>query len=411
MVIAALDIGSSKITCFIAEAEGASELRIIGIGHERSRGIKAGIITDMANAAEAIRHAVQRAERMAEQEIREVYVGLAGGDPRSRMIDASVMLEGREVSDADIHRAFDERSARDGEDGWSVVHALPLRYEIDGAIGIRNPRGMAGRTLGVKLHLVSLNHGALRNLIACVRQCDLEVAAPAISGYAAGLACLVEDELDLGVTLLDLGAGTTSLSVFSGGTLVHAESFALGGNHVTSDLARGLSTPLNSAEQIKKLYASAIGGPKDATETIEVPVLGEDSANATNLIPRALIVGIVRPRLEEIFELARDRLESSGVGEAAGRRVVLTGGGSQLQGVRELATQILEKQIRLARPLPIAGLAHAAAGPEYAAVAGLLIHAQRSQAGPLTRKAKRSPRRAEPASAIGRFGHWLRENL
>ncbi|MGD9537220.1 MAG: cell division protein FtsA [Alphaproteobacteria bacterium] len=410
MVITGLDVGTTKVTCFIARREGVDDVRIIGIGHEAARGMKAGIVTDLAAAEQAIRRAVERAERMAETRAREVYVSLSGGSPESRYTESAVSLGGQEIDDDVIQRAFDGLTPEGRAGDRDTIHAIPIQYEIDGARGIRNPRGMTGRRLGVRLHLVSVTHGALRNLITCLRRLDLEVAAPVVAGYASGLACLVEDELDLGVAAIDMGGGTTSLAIFSGGALVHAESFPIGGWHVTNDIARGLSTPIQSAEQVKRLYASAIGGPRDARELIEVPQLGEDLPASSIQVPRTLLVGIVRPRLEEIFELLRDRLDSSGFADAAGRRVVITGGASQIEGIRDLAGQVLEKQIRLARPLPVPGLAHSTTGPEYAAATGLLIYAGRNQASLQPRRVRRELRR-RPENPLGRIGHWLKENF
>ena len=410
MVITAIDVGTTKVTCFIARREGQEDLRIIGIGHEVARGLKAGIVTDMTAAEESIRRAVQRAERMAEVRAREAYVSLSGGAPESRYTENAISLGGEEIDDSVIQRAFDELAPNMRTGDRDTIHAIPIQYELDGARGIRNPRGMTGRRLGVRLHVVSVAHGALRNLITCMRRCELDVAAPVISGYAAGLACLVEDELDLGVTVIDMGGGTTSLAVFSGGALVHAESFPIGGWHVTNDIARGLSTPITSAEQVKKFYASATSGPRDAQLTIEVPQLGEGTPATSMQVSRSLLVGIVRPRLEEIFELVRDRLDSSGFADAAGRRVVITGGASQIEGIRELAGQVLEKQIRLARPLPIPGLAQSTTGPEYAVGAGLLVYAGKNQANPQPRRVRRDQRR-RPETRLGRISHWLKENF
>ncbi len=410
MVITAIDVGTTKVTCFIARREANSDLRIIGIGHEVSRGLKAGIVTDMNAAEQAIRRAVERAERMAETRAQEVYVSISGGAPESRYTEIAISLGGQEIDDSVIQRAFDGIAPEIRTGDRDVIHAIPMQYEIDGTRGIRNPRGMIGRRLGMKLHLVSVSHGALRNLITCLRRLEIEVAGPVVAGYASGLACLVEDELDLGVTVIDMGGGTTSLAIFSGGALVHAESFPIGGWHVTNDIARGLSTPIASAEQVKRLFASATSGPRDSRELIEVPQLGEDMPATGMQVPRALLVGIVRPRLEEIFELVRDRLDSSGFADVAGRRVVITGGASQIEGIRELASQVLEKQIRLARPLPIPGLAHSTTGPEYATVAGLLLYAGRNQASLQPRRVRRTLKR-RPDGRLGRISHWLKENF
>lgn len=409
-MIAALDVGTTKVSCFIARQDNADGLRIVGIGQEVAHGIKAGVVTDMGAAEDAIRRAVERAETMAETRISKVYVSLSGGAPASSGATVSLEVSGRAIDESDIQRAFDEARAADPAGEREIVHAVPTAYELDGSVGIRDPKGMYGDDLHIRLHLITVARGALRNLLTCINRCDLDMAAPVISGYASGLACLVEDEMDLGVTLVDMGGGTTSLAAFFGGALVHAETIPLGGCHVTNDVARGLSTPVASAERMKRLFGSSIGGPADDREMIEVPQLGESDPSSAGQISRSLLVGIVRPRVEEIFELVRDRIDSSGVGEAGGRRVVLTGGGSQLQGVRELAGQILEKQIRLARPLPIPGLPRLADGPECATCAGLLLYAERKHNEPTVRRHRGAAYGPVPGP-IGRISQWLHDNF
>ena len=223
---------------------------------------------------------------------------------------------------------------------------------------------------------------------------------------------LVEDEKDLGVTVVDMGCGGTSLAAFAGGDMTWTATVPIGGAHVTNDIAHGLTTPVANAEHMKRLYASAIGGPADNREMIEVPQLGEPELISARQIPRSLLTGIVRPRLEETFELVRDYIDSSGAAGASSRRIVLTGGASQLQGVGELASEILEKQVRLARPLPIEGLAEAVAGPNCSTCAGLLIYATERHDDSQNRRPPRehaTPQQSE--GALGRLSNWLRENF
>ena len=411
-MIAALDVGTSKVTCFIAERDSQGDLAIVGIGQDTAEGLKAGTVTDMAAAVKSIGTAVHRAEVMADTRVRELFVSVSGGAPQSTYADISLDVSGRQIGNTDIQAAFDVARADGAIEGREIVHAVSTAYDLDGSRDIRNPKGMYGKQLRVQLHMVSVANGAFRNLLSCLSRCDLDLEAPVISAYASGLACLVEDEKDLGVTIIDMGCGGTGLASFSGGEFNWTATVPLGGAHVTNDIALGLTTPLANAEHMKRLYASAIGGPADNREMIEVPQLGEPELHSARQIPRSLLTGIVRPRLEETFELVRDFLDSSGTAGASARRIVLTGGASQLQGVGELASEMLEKQIRLARPLPVQGLAEAVAGPNCATCAGLLIYAAERHDDSQTRRQMREHTSPQPAgSALGRIGQWLRANF
>ncbi|HIM46704.1 MAG TPA: cell division protein FtsA [Alphaproteobacteria bacterium] len=412
MVIAALDVGTSKVTCFIAERDSQGELSIIGIGQDTADGLKAGTVTDMAAAVKSIGTAVNRAEIMADKRVHELFVSVSGGAPQSSYAKVLLDVSGRQIGNTDIQAAFDEARTDGAIEGREIVHAVSTAYDLDGSRGIRDPKGMFGDQLRVQLHMVSVAHGAFRNLLSCISRCDLDLEAPVISAYASGLACLVEDEKDLGVTIIDMGCGGTGLASFSGGEFTWTATVPLGGAHVTNDIAHGLTTPVANAEHMKRLYASAIGGPADSREMIEVPQLGEPELLSARQIPRSLLTGIVRPRLEETFELVRDYIDSSGVAGASSRRIVLTGGASQLQGVGDLASEILEKQVRLAQPLPIQGLAEAVAGPNCATCAGLLIYAAERHDDSQNRRQPREHATPQPAeSALGRIGQWLRANF
>ncbi|MEN6542276.1 cell division protein FtsA [Parvibaculum sp.] len=413
--IAALDVGSSKISCFIAKIEpgrmanGHAPIRVIGIGHQVSRGIRAGALVDMDAAEEAIRVAVDAAERMAGVTIRDVVVGVSGAEPKSQTVGVKAAVPGPEVTDGDLTRLIGYAHTNFQPEGRDVLHALPTNYSIDGARGVRDPRGMFGERLGVDVHMVSALRGPLRNLELCIERCHLSVAGIAVSPYASGLACLVEDEMDLGVAVIDMGGGTTSLSVFFEGAMVYCDSVSIGGNHITNDIARGLSTPLAHAERMKTLYGSALASPSDEREMIDVPQVGESDADSANHIPRSMLTGIIQPRLEETFELVRDRLEASGYGRLAGRRVVLTGGASQMNGARELASRMLDKQVRVGQPIRLTGLAEATGGPAFSTCAGLLTY---SQISPLETAGGEGEGEGAPGrGSLRKISRWLRENF
>ncbi len=409
-MIAALDVGTTKVACFVARHDAEGTLSIVGIGQEIAGGMRAGGVVEMEAAESAIRTAVHRAETMADQHIRSVFVGVSGGMPRSSFADVEVSVAGRAVDELDVQRAFDQVQTADKGRDRDIVHAVPTAYDLDGSPGIRDPRGMYGDSLRVRLHLVSVAHGSLRNLLTCVSRCDLEIAAPVITAYASGLACLVSDEIDLGVTYVDIGGGTTELAIFGEGNLAWTETLPMGGDHVTNDIAHALSTPIASAERIKRLHGSTVSHSTDEDEMIEVPEIGPRDSFSGRHVPRSFLAGIVRPRLEEILELARARIDSSGLDKWSGSRVVISGGASQIQGLGELAGRILDKQVRLARPLALPGLAQAVSGPEFATCAGLLLYATRKHAEPRTRRANVDTT-LSLANTVGRFGQWLRSNF
>jgi cell division protein FtsA len=408
---AALDIGTTKISCLIARVE-ADEPRVIGIGHQASHGLRSGTIVDLDAAGTALRTAAHAAEEMAGEEIKQVVANLSGGFSASRIVKAEIGIAGREVGDADLRRVLDQGYMLREPGDRQVVHSVPVGFSIDDSRGIRDPRGMFGERLGVDMHLVGASAGAVRNHTSAIGRAHLELEALVASPYAAGLGVLVEDEIALGVTVVDMGGGTTTIGVFFDGNLIFAGSVPVGGSHVTNDIARGLSTPLAYAERLKTLYGNAIASGADEHEILVIPQVGEDETHATQ-IPKSLLVGIIAPRLEETFELVRSRLEASGFEKLAGRRIVLTGGACQLQGVRELAALILDKQVRIGRPLPVAGLTEATAGsafstPAFSTSVGLLQFALSERAE--VAHARRAPA-ALPSGLLGRVGHWLRENF
>jgi cell division protein FtsA len=403
--IAVIDVGTTKVCCFIARRDGA-EPRIVGIGHQISRGVKNGVIIDIEAASHSIATAVNAAEQMACEQVGEAVVNISGAFGASRLVKAEIGLNGREISDHDMRRVLELGYRLKEPADRTVIHSVPVGFSIDGSRGIRDPRGMFGQKLAVNMNIVTAASSSLRNLTSCIGRCHLEIAALVMSPYAAGLAALVEDESELGVTVIDMGGGTTTIAVFFDGNLVFTDSVPVGGGHVTNDIARGLSTPIAHAERMKTLYGSAISSPVDEREMISVPQVGEEDDGQANHVPKALLVGIIAPRLEETFELVRDRLEASGFDKLVGRRIVLTGGACQLPGTRELAALILDKQIRIGRPLRIAGLAEATNGPAFATTAGL-VHFALSERAEIPRHGRALTE--EPNGLIGRVGHWIRE--
>jgi len=408
-LIAAVDIGSTKTVCFVARADDAGGLRVVGIGCQASRGIQAGTIVNMEAAEQSIAMAVNGAEEMAGDTLREVWINVSGGQTRSRSVAVDVTIAGHEVGDADLRRVMQQsRQAVDTVDR-TILHAMPVGYSIDGHRGIRDPRGMIGDRLGVNVHLVTTADGPLANVETCFSRCHLDVAGRASTPYASALASLVKDEMDLGVTVIDMGGGTTTAAVFFDGDCIHVDGVPVGGQHVTNDIARVLSTPAEKAERLKTLYGNAVGCSDDEREMVEVPMIGEGEGN-TSQVPRSMLTSIIRPRIEETLELIKAQLATAGLEDLGGRRLVLTGGASQLHGVRDLASQILGKQVRIGQPIWLKGLAQATSGPAFATCAGLLRYgAERHDCNELD-----FGDWTYSGGFLGRFGRlgqWLRENL
>jgi cell division protein FtsA len=406
-LIAGLDIGTTKVCCFIARVE-EDRPRVLGIGHQISRGLRNGTIVDLEAASISILNAVHAAEEMAGETIERVVASLSGGFSASRIIRAEIAITGREISDADMRRVLEHGYLMREPGDRQVIHSVPVGFSVDDSRGIRDPRGMLGARLGVNMHVVTASPASVRNHASAIGRSHLEVDAFVVGPYASGLSCLVEDEIGLGVTVIDMGGGTTTIGVFFDGNLIFADYVPVGGVHVTNDIARGLSTSVAHSERMKTLFGSAISASTDEREMIAVPQIGEEDDGHVNHVPKSLLVGIIAPRIEETFELVRNRLEASGFDKVAGRRVVLTGGACQLHGAREFAALILDKQVRVGRPQRVAGLAEATGGPAFATTAGLLHFglSERAEVSGLKHHPEGSRR-----GVFGRLGHWLRENF
>jgi cell division protein FtsA len=419
-LIAALDIGSSKVACLIARLrpQGPQQVltrrthtvEVVGYGHTESRGMKAGSVINLAQAEEAIRQAVDAAERMASVEIESVVLSVSSGRLKGELFGADVEIVGAGVSEGDIARVLAAGGRHSQRDGRAVLHSMPVGYSIDGTEGIRDPRGMLGNKFGVDMHVATTDVAAARNLMLAVERCHLDVEAMVASPYVAGLSVLADDEGDLGAAVIDMGAGTTTIAVFAHGRFVHLDGFALGGQHVTMDLARGLNTRVADAERIKTLYGSVLAGASDDRDMITVPPINDDEREQTQFMSRAQLVAIIKPRVEEILEMVRDRLAASSFATDPRGRVILTGGASQLTGLADLATRILSRPVRIGRPLGIAGLPDAAKGAAFAVAAGLLVY---PQAAHLEHFEPRGRRYAKTGTGgyFARVGSWLRESF
>jgi cell division protein FtsA len=379
-VVAALDVGTSKITCLFAQLKPhppkgvlprrTHAVKILGFGHISSRGIKAGTIFDFKEVEEALRQVIALAERSASLEVESIVMSVSAGCIASEVVTASVNVAGT-VSSDDVAQILSKAYRNAMPHDRATLHLLPIGYTVDNTRGIRDPRTMPGCRLGVDMHIVSTDATVARNLILAVQSCHVAVGTMAASPYMAGLSVLADDEADVGAAVVDMGAGTTTMAVFHGGRFVHADGFAVGGRHVTMDLARGLSVHLADAERLKIFY-----GMKSSGDMMPVTRVDDAGHESEQMVLRSAAVRIVRPRIEEILEIVRDRLAASPFAAVVRGRVVLTGGASQLPGLPELASRILDRPVRIGRPLGIAGLPQQAKGPAFAAVAGLLVYPQ-----------------------------------
>ncbi len=417
-ILAVLDIGTSKVCCMIFAVDtravrrrnpgDAAPVRMLGIGLNRSHGMKAGVVVDLAEAERSIRRAVGRAEEQAGTTVEEVVLSAACGRLKSQAFAASAKVERTLVTDADIGRALKAGRAFAERDGRVLLHLHRTGYRLDGEAGIRNPRGMAGARLSVELKAVTADEPPLRNLKLLIERCFLTVGAIVAAPYASALAAATLEELQLGVTVIDMGAGTTTFAVFGEGHFQQAGAIVVGGGQLSLDIARSLSTPLYEAERIKTLYGNLAGAASDEQEIISYPLAGERPGELAQTT-RARLRRTIRPSIEETLRLVRERFESSVEGRASGSRVVLTGGASQLAGLSELAEQLLGRPVRVAPAQPLAGVPESALSPAFATVTGLVhaVFVPDIVDGLIERPSSTGERRGY----LGQMGQWLRESF
>lgn len=421
-VVSVLDIGTSKICCLIANLSPRSEneavlgrthrVEIKGIGHQRSRGIKSGVIVNLEQAEHAIRLAVEGAERMAGITVDSLVVNVSSGRLSSEAFSADISLDGHAVTQGDISHVLLAGAQHALAPERSVVHSVPIGYSLDGDHGISDPLGMIGSRLGVNMHVVTAENAPLRNLELCINRAHLSVEGVVATPYAAGLATLVDDEMQMGCACIDIGGGTTTLSVFMDGRFVYSDAIAIGGHHVTMDLARGLSTRLEDAERIKVMHGSALLGSGDEDSMVTIPPIADEERDVPGQASKAHLTRIIRPRVEETLEMIRDRLSRSGFAEAVGKRLVLTGGASQLNGMSEVARRILSRNVRMGRPMGISGMPESAKGPAFSTAVGLLIYPQIARIENFSRPTGfSSALKTGTGGAFGRLGAWFKESF
>ena len=414
-VIGVLDIGTSKTVCLIVTAPSSRAnglwrrevACVLGFGHRPSRGLKAGVVIELDGAEQALRAAVTQAEQMAGLTIEDVFVAVTCGRLKSSTFEAETRIEGRLVSEADTDRLMAAGRKYAQRDGHTLLHLNHITYRLDGAAGVPDPCGMAGTTLAADLHAVTAEDAPLRNLLHVVERAYLSVAGIAPAPYASGLAATTEEERRLGTICIDMGAGATTLSMFAEGQLLSVDTVAVGGQHVTFDIARTMSTPFAEAERIKTLYGTLERAAADDREMVAYTLAGEQEP-ALYQTTKAHIHGIIRSRISDLLAQVVERIERSGVAHLAAHRVVMTGGGSQLPGMSQFAGEILARPVRIARLQPIGGLPAHCCSPMFSTAIGLIQVALDPAAG--VRKGSHRGAR-EGAGYLKRVGQWLREGF
>ncbi|CUH52907.1 cell division protein FtsA [Shimia marina] len=421
-VIAVLDVGTSKIACLVLRFDGTDRLasvegigsmagqsgfRVIGANTIMSRGVKFGEIDTMQETERAIRTVVQAAQKMAKIRVDHVIACFAGAEPRSYGLDGQIEVDGQVVGEQDVARVLAACDVPDYGSDREVLHAQPVNFALDHRSGLGDPRGQVGNVLTTDMHMLTVDKVAVQNLVHCIKRCDLELAGIASSAYVSGLSALVEDEQELGAACIDMGGGATSLSIFMKKHMIFADTVRMGGDHVTGDISMGLQVPTATAERIKTFYGGVMATGMDDREMIELSGDTGDWEHDRRTVSRAELIGIMRPRVEEILEEVRARLDAAGFEHLPSQQIVLTGGGSQIPGLDGLATKILGQQVRLGRPMRVHGLPQAATGPGFAATVGMCLFATHPQDEwwdfdlPVDRYTNRT---------LGRAVKWFREN-
>ncbi len=406
-LIVGLDIGTSKVLAIVGEVSSNGEVEVIGVGYHPSRGMKKGVVVNIESTVQSIQRAVEEAELMAGCQIHSVYAGIAGSHINSFNSHGIVAIKDKEVGPSDVERVIEAARALAIPTDQKVLHILPQEYIIDKQEGVREPIGMCGVRLEAKVHIVTGAVSAAQNIIKCVRRCGLEVDDIILEQLASSMSVLTEDEKELGVCLVDIGGGTTDISVFTEGAIRHTAVIPIAGDQVTNDIAVALRTPTQFAEEIKKKYGCALTQLAKADETIEVPSVGD---RPPRKLARQTLAEVVEPRIEELFGLTLAELRRSGFEDVVGSGIVLTGGSSKMEGMVELAEEVFHMPVRLGIPQYVGGLSGVVHNPIYATGVGLVLYGARSRVGRNYSMHTRSSQ-AGLKSVLGKMKSWFQGNF
>ena len=376
-LIVGLDIGTTKVACLVGELTDEG-IDIIGVGTQPCAGLKKGVVVNIDATVSAIQKAVEEAEHMAGVEITQVYAGIAGAHIKAFHSEGVVAIRDREVRPGDIERVIEAAKAVSIPQDREILHVVPQEFSIDHQDGIREPLGMSGVRLEARVHIVTAASASAQNIVKCCTRCGLQVQDLVLEPLATAEAVLHSDEKELGVALLDIGGGTSDLVVYNDGALVHTMVLPIGGHQLTNDLAVGLRTPMTDAERLKHRHGCALTSLLSEGETVEVPSVG---GRPPRILQRTVLADILQPRVDEIFSLVRDELSRCGLADTLASGLVVTGGSTLLQGLPELAEEILGMPVRRAMPQGIGGLVEVVRSPIYATAVGLVLYGARQHEG------------------------------
>ena len=402
-LVVALDIGTSKVACLVAELGADGSLEILGMGSHPSRGLKKGVVVNIEATVAAIQRALEEAELMADCKIASAYVGIAGSHIRSFNSTGMVAVKDREVGVMDVERAIETARAVNIPTDQQILHVLRQEFIIDGQEDVREPIGMSGVRLEVKVHIVTGAVSAAQNIIKCVRRCGIEVKDLILQPLASSRAVLSEDEKDLGVCLLDIGGGTTDIAIFTHGAIRHTAVVPIAGDQITNDIAMALRTPTADAEAIKVRHGVALRQLADPNQMLDVPGIGERGARS---LSRQTLAEVIEPRVEELYSLVQQVLRESGFEELLSSGLVLTGGSAVMRGMVELGEEIFHMPVRIGVPRYAGGLADVVRAPRYATAVGLLLEgAAQLHHGKLSRQS------GSMGAVLGRMREWFQRNF
>ena len=403
-LIVGLDIGTSKVIAIVGEVDASGDMTVVGMGSHPSRGLKKGVVVNIEATVQSIQRAVEQAEQMASCKVHSVYAGIGGSHIRSLNSHGVTAIRSREVTPDDIARVIDAARVVAIPADQKVLHILPREFVIDNQEGIHEPVGMSGVRLEAKVHLVTGAVSAAQNIVKCVQRCGLEVDDVILEQLASSRAVLTEDEKELGVCLIDIGAGTIALAVYTGGAIAHTAVIPIAGDQVTNDIAIALRTPTQHAEEIKVQHGCCMNELAGDNESLEVAGMGE---RAPRRLSRQALVDVVRPRYQELFELVQAELQRSGQENAVAAGIVITGGSARMIGVAELAEDVFHLPVRTGTPQGMRGLEPTLHDPVYATAAGLLLVGNENRLARLNRPLIGGP----SGGVLARMKNWFMGNF
>lgn len=407
-VVTVLDIGTSKVCCLMVRFNSDNRPEVIGTGYAPSKGISAGAIVNLEQATESIRSALAQVEKQAERQIGSVIVNISSTQLKSHHITKEIDIsEGRPITANDVRRLVDGIVASCLSEGEEVIHSFPLSYTVDKEQGVTDPRGLYGYKLGVHMHIITLPESQSRNLVSVLDRCHVTIDRKVATPYASALATISEEEKEVGASVIDFGAGTTSVAIFMNGGLVHLDIIPQGGNVLSKDIARGLGTSFSIAERLKTLHGAAVISPRDRLDRLIVPVLGDEET--TIQVPHADLISIIIPRIEEILENVGQVFDRHPYFIMATKHIILNGGGSVLLGIKEKTTAALEASVLIGKPDTIRGLSNQFEPYIFSTCIGLLKYAMISQKSFLNEKFKTQPKQRK--GLFGKVTQWLVQNF